>query len=88
MPLSANTVKDRAIKMAKNITSQQIDDINSAPAYSIACDESSDVNNTEQTALLCRYVNSDGPQKLCYLYFKGQICFVAPETNFIWGRGR
>lgn len=37
--------------------------INSAPAFSIACDESSDVNDIEQTALLCRYVNSDGPQE-------------------------
>ncbi|KAM9165591.1 general transcription factor II-I repeat domain-containing protein 2A-like [Pangshura tecta] len=63
MPLSAKTVKDRTIKMATNITSKQIDDINSAQAYSIACDESSDVNDTEQTALFCRYVNSDGPQE-------------------------
>ncbi|KAK1882848.1 General transcription factor II-I repeat domain containing protein 2 [Dissostichus eleginoides] len=54
MPLSAKTVKDRTIKMAENITSQQIEDINSAPAFSIACDESSDVNDIEQTALLCR----------------------------------
>lgn len=63
MPLSAKTVKDRTIKMATNITSKQIDDINSAQAFSIACDESSDVNDTEQTAPLCRYVNSDGPQE-------------------------
>lgn len=40
MPLSAKTVKERAIKMAGNITDQQIRDINSAPANSIACDES------------------------------------------------
>lgn len=45
MPLSAKTVKDRT--MATNITSKQIDDINSAQAYSIACDESSDVNDIE-----------------------------------------
>ncbi|KAL3976511.1 testis-expressed sequence 12 protein [Sarotherodon galilaeus] len=42
---------------------KQIDDINSAQAFSIACDESSDVNDVEQTALLCRYVNCDGPQE-------------------------
>ncbi|KAK1882491.1 General transcription factor II-I repeat domain containing protein 2 [Dissostichus eleginoides] len=58
MPLSAKTVKDRTIKMAENITSQQIEDINSAPAFSIACDESSDVNDIEQTALLCRHVKT------------------------------
>jgi hypothetical protein len=63
MPLSAKTVKDRTIKMSENITSQQINDINSAPAFSIACDESSDVNDIEQLALLCKYVNSDGPQE-------------------------
>lgn len=62
MPLSAKTVKDRTIKITANITSQQVDII-SAPAYSIACDESSDVNDTEQSALLFRYVNSDGPQE-------------------------
>ncbi len=63
MPLSAKTVKDRAIKIAANITSQKIKDINSAPAYSIACDESGDVSDIAQTVLLCRYVNSDGPQE-------------------------
>ena len=54
MPLSAKTVKERAIKMANNITDQQIKDINSAPAFSIACDEWCDVTDIEQTALLCR----------------------------------
>lgn len=49
--------------MAENISRKQIDDINSAQASSIACDESSDVNDVEQTALLCRYVNCDGPQE-------------------------
>ena len=63
MPLSAKTVKERAIKMANNITDQQIKDINSAPAFSIACDEWCDVTDIEQTALLCRYMNSDGPQE-------------------------
>lgn len=60
MPLSAKTVKDRTIKMAANITSQQITDINSAPEYSIACDESKDI---EQIVFLCIYVNSAGPQE-------------------------
>ena len=63
MLLSAKTVKDRAIKIAANITSQQITDINSAPEYSIACDESKNVSDIEQIVLLCRYVNSAGPQK-------------------------
>lgn len=63
MPLSAKTVKERAVKMAKNITNQQIEDINSSPAFSIACDESSDVIDIEQTVLLCRYMSSDWPQE-------------------------
>lgn len=63
MSLSTKTVRDRSIKMAENVTSKQIEDINLAQAFSIACDESRDVNDVEQTALLCRYVNSDGPQE-------------------------
>ncbi|KAJ4939175.1 hypothetical protein JOQ06_028635 [Pogonophryne albipinna] len=64
MPLSAKTVKDRTIKMAEDITRQQIKDINSAVAYSIACDESKDIGDIEQIALFCRYVNSAGPQEV------------------------
>uniref|UniRef100_A0A8C9ZDY1 SPIN-DOC-like zinc-finger domain-containing protein n=1 Tax=Sander lucioperca TaxID=283035 RepID=A0A8C9ZDY1_SANLU len=63
MPLSAKTVKDRTIKMTEDITRQQIKDINSAVAYSIACDESKDKGDVEQIALFCRYVNSAGPQE-------------------------
>ena len=48
MPLSAKTVKDRTIKMAEDITGQQIRDINSAVAYWIACDESKDKGDIEQ----------------------------------------
>ncbi|XP_039204212.1 uncharacterized protein LOC120310168 isoform X3 [Crotalus tigris] len=63
MPLSAKTVKDRTIKMSENITRLQINDINSAVAYSIACDASKDKGDIEQIALFCRYVNSVGPQE-------------------------
>ena len=49
MPLFAKTVKERAIKMAGNITDRQIKDINSAPAYSVACEEWCDVIDIEQT---------------------------------------
>ena len=63
MPLSAKTVKDRTSRMADDITKQQIKDINSAVAYSIACDESKDKSDIEQIALFCRYVNSAGPQE-------------------------
>ena len=63
MPLSAKTVKDGISRMAEDITKQQIKDINSALAYSIAYDESKNKNDIEQIALYCRYVNSAGPKK-------------------------
>ena len=63
MPLSAKTVQDRTSKMAQDITKQQIKGINSAVAYSIACDESKDKSDIEQIALFCRYANSAGPQE-------------------------
>ena len=63
MPLSAKTVQDRTSKMAQDITKQQIKDINSAVAYSIACDESKDKSDIEQIALFCRYANSAGPKE-------------------------
>ncbi|XP_069792326.1 general transcription factor II-I repeat domain-containing protein 2A-like [Narcine bancroftii] len=77
MPLSAKTVKDRAIKVAENITSQLIRDINSAPAYSNACDESKDVSDIQQIALLCRDVNSAGPQE--------EIIELIPPKGQTWG---
>ncbi|XP_076805287.1 general transcription factor II-I repeat domain-containing protein 2B-like [Clavelina lepadiformis] len=63
MPLSAKTVQDRTSRMAEDISKQQIKDINSAVAYSIACDESKDKSDIEQIALFCRYVSSAGPQE-------------------------
>ena len=38
MLLCAKTIKDKTIKMATRITGKQIDDFNSAQAFSIACD--------------------------------------------------
>ncbi len=56
-------MRNRALKLAQNITNQQIVDINSACCFSIACDESYDVDDIAQVALLGRYVNSEGPQE-------------------------
>ncbi len=63
MPLSAKMMRDRALKLAQDITNQQIVDINSACGFPIACDESRDVDDIAQVALLGRYVNSEGPQE-------------------------
>lgn len=78
--------------MAANISSQQIRDINSAPAYSIACDGLSNIQAIEQIMLLCSYVNSGGLQKkmLNLIPLKGQQrdicetvvnCLDTKETN-------
>ena len=56
-------LKDRTSRMAEDITKQQIKDINSAVAYSIACDESTDKSDIEQIALFYRYENSAEPQE-------------------------
>ncbi|XP_067135999.1 uncharacterized protein [Centruroides vittatus] len=63
MPLSAKIVRDRTVCIADDVTSQQVTDLNSTPGFSIACNESCDVNDIAQVVLICRYVNSDGPQK-------------------------
>ncbi len=76
MSLSAKTMRDRALKLAQNITitNQQIVNINSACGFSIACDESCDVDDIAQVALLGRYVNSEGPweEPIDLLPFTGQ----------------
>ncbi|KAG6933703.1 zinc finger BED-type containing 8 [Chelydra serpentina] len=74
MPLSAKTVKDRTIKMATDVTSQEVSDIRSALGFSIACDETCDVDDFAQVALLGRYINDQGPQEelIALLPLKGQ----------------
>ncbi len=62
VPLSAKAMRDRALKLAQDITNQQTVDIISFCGFSIACDESCDVD-IARVALLGRYVNSEGPQE-------------------------
>ena len=63
MTLTAKSVQDRTSRKAEDISKQQIKDINSAVAYSIACYESKDKSDIEQIALFCRYVSYAGPQE-------------------------
>ena len=49
--------------MAENLTSQQVAGLNSTAGFSIACDESYNVDDIVQVVLICRYVNSQGPQE-------------------------
>ncbi|KAL4120902.1 hypothetical protein QTP88_013511 [Uroleucon formosanum] len=60
IPLSATTVRDRAVRMTENVSGQQFSDLKSSPVFSLACDESCDVKNIAQFILMGRYVSSTG----------------------------
>ncbi|XP_067135468.1 EPM2A-interacting protein 1-like [Centruroides vittatus] len=55
LPISRNTIKDRVIELERNIFSQIHNDLNYAQMYSIALDESNDVNGYAQLAVFARY---------------------------------
>ncbi|GFY00966.1 uncharacterized protein TNCV_1363721 [Trichonephila clavipes] len=54
-PLSRNTMKDRILKLAKNVTDQQKSDINSAPFISLCLDERIDITKSAHLAVFARY---------------------------------
>lgn len=91
-PLSAKTIHDRTIRMAENVTAQQVDDIKSASAFSLACDESCDLKDIAQLSLLGRYVSSRGVQEelLALLPLKGQTRgedIYAAVSEFLSSKG-
>ncbi|CAM4661314.1 unnamed protein product [Lepidochelys kempii] len=49
--------------MGTDVTSQEVSDIRSAPGFSIACDETCDVDDITQVVLLGRYFNDQGLQE-------------------------
>ncbi|GFX95071.1 general transcription factor II-I repeat domain-containing protein 2A [Trichonephila clavipes] len=55
VPLSRNTMKDRILKLAENVTDQQKKDINSAPFISLCLDESIDTTKSARLAVFARY---------------------------------
>ncbi|GFU39426.1 general transcription factor II-I repeat domain-containing protein 2A [Trichonephila clavipes] len=55
VPLSRNTMKDRILKLAENVTDQQKNDINSAPFVSLCLDESIDITKSARLAVFARY---------------------------------
>ncbi|XP_033848211.3 protein FAM200C-like [Acipenser ruthenus] len=59
MPLSARTVHDRALVMARQIEEMQINDISSSSYFSLSLDESTDVSNVAQLSIVGRYVTGD-----------------------------
>jgi len=54
IPLSATTVRDRAVRMAKNVTEQQFSDLKLSPVFSLACDGPCDIKNIAQLTLMFR----------------------------------
>nr|XP_033805884.1 general transcription factor II-I repeat domain-containing protein 2-like [Geotrypetes seraphini] len=59
MPLSARTVHDRTIMMANQIEATQVKDINAAPFFSLALDESTDISHLSQFSVIARYAVDD-----------------------------
>ncbi|GFU19337.1 general transcription factor II-I repeat domain-containing protein 2 [Trichonephila clavipes] len=74
LPLTAETIKARIIKMCWNITTQHIEDLKLVSALSIAVDESCDINDTGQVSLFVRFMSHSGPKEklLGFLPLKGQ----------------
>ncbi|GFU77150.1 general transcription factor II-I repeat domain-containing protein 2A [Trichonephila clavipes] len=55
VPLSRNTMKDRILKLAENVTDQQKNDFNSAPFISLCFDESTNITKSARLALFALY---------------------------------
>ncbi|GFU87942.1 uncharacterized protein TNCV_1335121 [Trichonephila clavipes] len=55
VPLSRNTIKDRILKLAENVTDQQKNDINSGPFISLCLDECIDITKSARLAVFARY---------------------------------
>ncbi|GFY22547.1 uncharacterized protein TNCV_2178081 [Trichonephila clavipes] len=55
VPLSRNTMKDRILKLAENVTDQHKNYINSAPFISLCLDESIDITKSARLAVFARY---------------------------------
>ena len=73
MPLSARTVHDRSIMMSNQIEDMQVKDINAAPFFSLALDESTDISNLSQFSVVARYVVGETlhEESLAVLSMKG-----------------
>ncbi|XP_012928620.1 protein FAM200A-like isoform X1 [Heterocephalus glaber] len=59
MPLSRNTVKDRVLRMASDVSQQLTTDLQKAACYSMCLDESADINNHATLAIILRYAVGD-----------------------------
>uniref|UniRef100_A0A8C5H083 HAT C-terminal dimerisation domain-containing protein n=1 Tax=Gouania willdenowi TaxID=441366 RepID=A0A8C5H083_GOUWI len=73
MPLLARTVHDRTIMMANQVEETQVKDINAAPFFSLALDESTDVSHLSQFSVIARYAAGDtlSEESIAVLPIKG-----------------
>ncbi|MBN3284796.1 GTD2B protein, partial [Polyodon spathula] len=55
MPLSRNTVKDRILRMAEDVSQQLTAELQKSEFYSLCLDESTDVSNHARLAVIMRY---------------------------------
>lgn len=59
LSISRNTVKDRILKMHKNINIKKNNDIRSAKLFSICLDESTDVTSSARLSIIARYAKGE-----------------------------
>lgn len=68
LPITRNTVKDRILKIAENITNQQIADFKLCNVFSICLDESTDITGSARLSIFIRYfVGSEIKEELVKL---------------------
>uniref|UniRef100_A0A3Q2ZWW5 DUF4371 domain-containing protein n=1 Tax=Kryptolebias marmoratus TaxID=37003 RepID=A0A3Q2ZWW5_KRYMA len=77
------TVHDRTIMMANQVEETQVKDINAAPFFSLALDESTDVSQVSQFSAIARYVNGwmDGGSTRGEDLFKGFVALLCEQEN-------
>ncbi|XP_064110289.1 general transcription factor II-I repeat domain-containing protein 2A-like [Macrobrachium nipponense] len=67
MPISARTVERRISEMADNVTQQQTVALTITPVFSVALDESVDINDIPHLAVFARYSDTEVHEELCCL---------------------
>ena len=67
MPVSARTVERRISEMADNVTQQQTVALTITPVFSVALDESVDINDIPRFAVFARYSDTEVHEELCCL---------------------
>ncbi|XP_064111511.1 uncharacterized protein LOC135219004 [Macrobrachium nipponense] len=67
MAVSAKTVERRISEVADNVSQQQMVALTSAPVFSVALDESMDINGIPRLAVFARYSDTEVHEELCCL---------------------